>query len=424
MEHLSPRSTFAPVPDLRWLFIDLNSYFASVEQQENPALRGKPVAVVPAWTDATCAIAASYEAKAFGIRTGTKIYEAKKLCPDLVCVLARHDLYVAYHHRIFDEVENHLHVSKICSIDEAACLLLGKERERENACALAARIKRGMEAAIGPAISCSIGIAPNAFLAKIASDLQKPDGLSVLEPGHYRDRLFALRLTDLPGINVRMEERLRRAGITSVEAFWHLSPKHARLIWGGIGGERFWYRLRGYEVPDYPTRKRVIGHSRVLDPEHRSPDKAHAIASQLTVKAAARMRRYGLHACRLTLQCKSVERWRFEDQRAFAPSQDDFTFVHHLRDMWAGMMRTGRIAGLQKVAVTLHDLLEPQQITLDLFGAGEPQRDRNARLSVSMDRLNTRFGKGTITAGVPLKTSAGHVGTKIAFNRIPDREEF
>lgn len=242
MDNSAQSAVFAPVRALRWLFLDLNSYFASVEQQENPALRGRPVAVIPAMTDATCAIAASYEAKAYGIKTGTKIYEAKKLCPDLTCVLARHDVYVAYHHRIFDVVETLIPVTKICSVDEAACALMGAECEPAGAVALAHAIKTALRAQIGPAITCSIGIAPNAFLAKIASDMQKPDGLTVLEPGRYQDRLFALKLTDLPGINTRMEARLRAGGVTSVEQLWSLSPKHARMIWGGVGGERFWYK--------------------------------------------------------------------------------------------------------------------------------------------------------------------------------------
>ena len=115
--------TFKPVETLNWLFLDLNSFFASVEQQEDPALRGRPVAVVPMETDSTCAIAASYEAKAYGIKTGTKIFEAKKMCPDLVCVLARHDQYVRYHKRIFAEVENHIRNLPLWQGEEA-CLHL------------------------------------------------------------------------------------------------------------------------------------------------------------------------------------------------------------------------------------------------------------------------------------------------------------
>src|SRR5271155_2607639 len=118
-----------PIPalSLRWLYVDFNSYFASVEQQLRPVLRGKPVAVVPVETDSTCAIAASYEAKAFGVKTGTRIYEAKKMCPGLICVLAQHERYVDYHHRILVEVDKHIPVTAVCSIDEVACRLMDNE---------------------------------------------------------------------------------------------------------------------------------------------------------------------------------------------------------------------------------------------------------------------------------------------------------
>lgn len=109
---------------LRWLYIDLNSYFASVEQQLDKRLRGRPVAIVPTETEATCAIAASYEAKALGIKTGTMIYEARKLCPDLITVPARHNAYVHYHHKIMEEIEKHIPITRKCSVDEVACRLM------------------------------------------------------------------------------------------------------------------------------------------------------------------------------------------------------------------------------------------------------------------------------------------------------------
>lgn len=87
---------------LNWLYIDINSYFATIEQQVNSALRNKPIAVVPLLSDSTCAIAASHEAKLKGITTGTRIYQAKKLCPELICIKAKHNLYVEYHHKIFN----------------------------------------------------------------------------------------------------------------------------------------------------------------------------------------------------------------------------------------------------------------------------------------------------------------------------------
>ena len=113
---------------LNWLFVDLNSYFASVEQEVRPELRGRPVGVVPMMSDTTVCIAAIYEAKAFGVRTGTVVADAKRMCPEIVLVEGRHELYTEYHHRVVEAVESCLPVSAVLSIDEMACRLMGRER--------------------------------------------------------------------------------------------------------------------------------------------------------------------------------------------------------------------------------------------------------------------------------------------------------
>ena len=132
-----------PALALRWLYVDFNSYFASVEQQLRPELRGKPIAVVAVETDSTSAIAASYEAKAFGVKTGTKIHEAKRLCPGLACILARHECYVEFHHRLIEEIEQHIPVTAVCSIDEVASRLRRMEYYA-SAMSLAARLENNM----------------------------------------------------------------------------------------------------------------------------------------------------------------------------------------------------------------------------------------------------------------------------------------
>ena len=399
---------------LRWLFFDLNSYFASVEQQDNPGLRGKPIAVVPSMTDATCAIAASYEAKAYGIKTGTKIYDAKKMCPDLICVPARHDVYVAYHERIFDEVERHLPVEKRCSIDEGACRLMHNEREPDQAIAIARQIKQGLADNIGPAIRCSIGIAQNMFLAKVASDMQKLDGLIVLPPNDYKDRLFAMELRDFCGIGANMERRLNRAGIHTVAQLWHAEPKHVRKIWGSVAGEVFWYRLHGHDIADKPTQKRVVGHSRVLDPALRQSDKAYLIAKQLTVKACTRLRRYNLYARRFSVSVRTAGHkyargLNWANETSFAASQDNFVVLEALGRFWEQMQQDTHKAALLKVSVTLHDLYQPQDTTIDLFESPEHSHRKNhdIRLSRAMDALNKRFGAQTVTLGLYPKTAAG-----------------
>lgn len=420
---------FTPVSTLKWLFFDLNSYFASVEQQENPALRGRPVAVVPMMTDSTCAIAASYEAKACGIKTGTKIYEARQKCPDLVCVLAKHDLYVQYHHRILAELERHTPVTRVCSIDEAACQLFVNDRSPDRAYELALQIKAGFKRNIGENITCSIGVAPNAYLAKIATEMEKPNGLVILEPGQYSERLFKLGLTDLTGINLRMLSRLQASGIETIEQFWNLSPKHARQVWRSVEGERLWYRLKGYEIPSEATQRRMIGHSRVLDPSLRSPLKAYGISRQLTLKAAARLRRTEYNAQRFALSVRSVDRQRWSNEQHLLPTQNSFAFVKALGVLWELMLVDLCPIGLKSVSVAIYDLCDPRQLTMDLFAGDDARPEVKGKakeqlLTNTMDSINQRFGAGTVQVGLCPETSAGYVGTKIAFTRIPDQAEF
>ncbi|RPI67424.1 MAG: DNA polymerase, partial [Ignavibacteriae bacterium] len=179
---------------LRSLFIDFNSYFASVEQQTRPELRGKPVAIVPVMADTTSAIAASYEAKAFGVKTGTKIAEAKQMCPGLQLVQARHGIYIEYHHRLVEAVESVIHVERVMSIDEMACSLTGRMCKRENAVELAHEVKRVIARDVGEFMKCSVGIAPNDYLAKTATDMMKPDGLVVIEQEDLPNVLYSLEL--------------------------------------------------------------------------------------------------------------------------------------------------------------------------------------------------------------------------------------
>lgn len=421
------------LPSLNYLFLDLNSYFASVEQQENPKLRNRPVAVVPMMTDATCAIAASYEAKLYGIKTGTKIFEAKRMCPHLICVLARHDLYVTYHHRIKAAAEKVLPINQIWSIDEFDCVLMGREREPETARALAEKMKQSIATEVGPYVTASIGLAPNSFLAKVATEMQKPDGLVILQREDLPGPLLRLKLTDLPGIGVNMARRLRRAGVETIEHLWNISPKHARKIWGNVQGERFWYWLHGYEAVPYPeTFPSMLGHSRVLDPDLRAPERARLMTRRLLTKAAYRLRRKGYTVNALVFSTRLLDGRRWTDERRFPAADDVFTFLSYLDDMWRAFDRYRRteatLIRLKKISVTLHGLRLVQDVTGDLLLAGNPEQHRQyqrfQRLAGALDELQERYQKETVWLGVVPQTLAGHVGTKIAFSRVPDREEF
>ncbi len=417
-------------PALRWLFLDLNSYFASVEQQEKPKLRGRPVAVVPMISDATCAIAASYQAKKFGVKTGTNIGDARRMCPGLILVEASHSLYVDYHERIKTEIELHYPIEVVGSIDEMGLLLDSRHQDETVAVALAKQIKAGIRKNVGDLITCSVGIAPSRFLAKLASDIQKPDGLTVLHLHDMPGRIADWKLTDICGIGRRMEPRFHAAGIQSIEQLWAATSQQLHHIWGGVGGDRFWRELHGQDLGHFVTEHRSIGHSHVLAPEFRKPPEAVIVAKRLLSKVASRLRRTDYLTRGISLSIRAEDRARGDSYvRLPQPISDTFTLMHHLDLMWPDVMAQAGWVRVKKIAVTVHDLqsaLEPQQMELFTELQPTPPADliRREKLSKIMDKLNQHYGRDSIALGFMPNQVKTFSGTKIAFSRIPEKEEF
>ncbi|MFM9890146.1 MAG: Y-family DNA polymerase [Rickettsiales bacterium] len=411
----------------RFLFLDLNSYFASVEQQLKPDLRGEPVIVVPVMTDATSAIAASYEAKAFGIKTGTNVGEAKRICPGLKLVLADHAQYVIFHHRIMAAVETVLPIHHVASIDEFACELMGDERQEAVAIQKAHAIKAAIRAQVGVHVRCSIGIAPNRYLAKVATDLQKPDGLVVIRQAELPEPLMKLTPRDLPGIGRQMERRLALAGVHSFADLWELAPKQMRALWGSVAGEQMYYRLRGVDIASPETTRGSVGHSHMLAPELRPVREAHIVAQRLTLKAASRLRRIEHRAGAMDLSVRLGDFSRAAYRLNFPPASDNFQFLRALEIMWAQLMAERHPPIVRKVSVTLHHLYAEADVVPTLFDApaADPQNPKRlTTLSLAMDRLNARFGRDTVVMGFTPNRARGFSGTKIAFTRVPEQAEF
>ena len=411
---------------LNWLYLDLNSYFASVEQQINKRLRDKPVAIVPCLTDATCAIAASYEAKAYGIKTGTMIYEAKRLCPKLICVKANHENYVDYHHKILTEIEKYIPIEIVASIDEVACRLMGKQCQENEVRQLAKNIKEGLQKKIGKYIRCSIGIAPNRFLAKTASNLEKPDGLQVLYTQDVPERIKHFKLSDLTGIGRAMEYRLQRSGILSIEELYKISPKHMRKLWGSVQGERFWYMLRGVEIPIDTTQRRTIGHSHVLEPKFRQVDLAQQVMSRLLLKAASRLRRLQYYANNLSISFRTENGLKMQGTKKFYRACDNITLLNEGTKIWNDLIKKNQIRSVKKISVTLFNLKKKTELQPDLFTTIHQQHltERFESLSEAMDTINSRFGRDSIALGNIPNQIQSFSGTRIAFTRIPEKKEF
>ena len=397
---------------LRSLFIDFDSYFASVEQDDNPHLRGQPVGVVPVMADTTCCIAASYEAKAFGVKTGTRVSQAKLLCPGITLVLARHKRYIERHHQLIAAVERCIPVDEVASIDEMACTLTGSWQQQEKALTVAREVQTSV-ARIAPYIGCSIGIAPNRFLAKTACSMGKPKGLTVLNDADIPNALLHLDLRSLNGIGSRMLQRLNICGIHSVADLYAADAATLRRAWGSIGGERMYANLRGQQFIERKSSPKSIGHSHVLPPDRRGPNAAYAVLHRLLQKAAWRLRSNNFETGGLALHLRYLDKKSWHGKRPIAATSDNWLLGQAMRLMW--QQRPRPKAALLGVGITLTDLIQAANISENLFEESEKRHCLNA----TVDALNTRFGKAAIYLG-GAHNALDEAPMRIAFTQIPN----
>lgn len=447
---------YVPASGLRYLFIDFNAFFAAAAQHDEPELFGRPVVITPHDSDYSGAIAASYEARPFGIKRGTRIREAREMCPDLAVRPARHDRYVVLHKQLMGAIETVLPCDKVYSVDEAAFRLSPREATAAPAIKTAEAVKQAITEQVGPAFRSSIGLAQTRLLGKLAAEMHKPDGLTVLAPADLPGKLLHLPLGDIPGIGSGMQRRLEKNGIFDFRALWNLQPKRARAIWNSVQGERFWYALHGYEVEEPPTKTMMFGHSRVLTKGYRSPEKARAVSRALLLKAAARLRMAGLLATRLHLNAKRAPQGASDVEISFDPSQDSRHFLKALDHLWTHVAQSlgaekGEQVQLSHVSVFLTGLRRPDDPRVaqgDLFAPPPkaPKPDKKKRLWQVIDQINRdedgKLARLAAPDGKGLKRRTGstqpkhvmladqqaidldYLGTKIAFSRVPKEEEF
>jgi DNA polymerase IV len=447
--------------NLRTFFVDFNSYFASVQQQIDPALRGRPVGVVPVMAETTCCIAASYEAKRFGVKTGTMVREARKLCPGIIFILAKHEVYVHYHHLAVAAVDRIVPVRQVMSIDEMECELPTRWRTREKATELAAAVKKEILTTVGDQLHTSIGVAPNTLLGKLASDMQKPNGLVILEAKDLPHGLFHLQLQDITGIGRSMLARLNYGGIHSVEQLYAAPRDVLHTVWGGMMGDEMYDKLRGVWYAPRETVARSISHSHMLPPELRNPASAFGVLNRLTQKAAMRLRKQQFYATSMSVSVRSDHRYLAQpsghrDTR-FGETQNTQFFLHTLDKLWqSGLCH---LQHPKAVGMVLHGLVPAAMHTLSLFDEVDEQPTtvapsaltavatdtgisapptralvrtsadvqnakavRNpARLLAAMDIINKTQGKNALYFATA-HNALNNAPMRIAFNRIPDME--
>jgi DNA polymerase-4 len=408
---------------LRYLFIDFDSFFASVEQQFRPELRGQAVAIVPSiGVETTCCIAASYEAKAHGVKTGTSVREARYLCPGIRFIEANHHRYVETHQKIKNCIHSILYVEAVLSIDEMYGCLPPRWQVPAVARNKALEIKRALAKEIGPYITGSIGMAPNRFLAKLASKMEKPNGLVALDFEDLPQALYKFELSDITGIGARMLQRLRTARILDMQDLCAAERHKLHRVWGSVAGDRMWYALRGIEIPASETRRSTVGHSHVLPPRLRTEHGAHATLHRMLQKACRRLRAMDHFTGALDVQV----RFGFEPSGYWAhaahcfPTQDTVHLAEMLNALWE--LRPEDPPDPVKVSITLSKLIHQNNHTPSLFTP--PADERRKKLQAAMDQINQSYGGRMLyyAPAMEAQRSSDAAPMRIAFNHIPNLE--
>ncbi|MFA6082319.1 MAG: DNA polymerase IV [Patescibacteria group bacterium] len=404
-------SIFSQQPtDFSMLFLDMDSYFASCEQQLNPALRYKPVGVTPQLVESGCIIAASIEAKKRGAKTGMPVYLARKNCPDLILVEARPALYKQIHYQIASVLNKISPFVDPRSIDEFSMKLSPSEQNFFAARDIASKIKSDLKKEIGQYITTSVGIGPNYFLAKMAGEMSKPNGFGFMTVADAPSKLADLDLTDLTGISGGISRRLRAEGVHHIGQLYQMD----QLAWRrmlGFNGLLWWYRLRGYEIDDVQFNRSNIGHSHVLAPEWRHPEKARQVLNRLAHKVGQRLRNESFWAKKTTLLIHYVNHTKYENYTNTMPYCDSHTITELANRLFDLRPDDGEY--IIQLALTASDLVTGTVEPEPLF----PEVAKTLHLTRALDTINDKYGRDTIYNG-SMMSAKQTAPDRIPFGRV------
>ncbi|MCL5795332.1 MAG: hypothetical protein M1338_03160 [Patescibacteria group bacterium] len=396
--------------DTRYLFIDMNSFFASCEQEKNISYRHKPLVVTPVNVASGCVIAASYEAKAYGIKTGTLVRQAREILPQVIVCESNVNLYLDFHHKLVKILGQFSPFIKILSVDEAVIKLSPSEQNSARALTIARAIKEKIREKMGKYLRSSVGIGPNIWLAKMAAESEKPDGLVEVRINSLSSFLEKLKLTDFTGINSRLEKRLNYLNIFKPMDLYLASAEELRKKMG-IVGEYWYFRLHGYEMDEQRAEiPKSIGHSHILEPSLRSWSKAWAVCQKLAERAGRRLRADKLVAGGACLWIRYLGQKGWHQYLKTPQFSDSQTFLKYILILWDQAPKDARPLGLGVRMVNLSYQAGFQQSIFSL-------EQRLISLYQAVDKINDRYGSFTIKPAniLPVESSAPR---RIAFGPV------
>lgn len=388
------------------MHLDINSCFASIEQQVNPLLRGKPVAVAAYVSPGGCLLAASVEAKTYGVKTGMRVKEGRLLCPNLIILPSDPEKYRRVHLQFKCLLSDYANNVVPKSIDE---FVLSFDADFDLV-KIAKEIKQRIKNEIGDWLTISVGIGPNRFLAKTAAGLHKPDGLDTIDKNNYQKIYAGLSLTDLCGISTANAARLNRVGIFTTSQFAASTIQTIHSAFGSVAG-RYWYlRLRGWEIDDVEFDRKSFGNSYALPKPLVTNEDLAPILSKLVEKATYRMRRAGFSASgvHLAIVYRDGDYWH---QGLTVP--EIFAGSDVYRYAWRLLSHCPHRKPVRNLAVSCFNLRKQNSTQLVLFENIQKKR----KLVRAIDQMKKRYGDYVITPAIMLGT-AENVPDRIAFGGI------
>lgn len=389
----------------RIIHLDINSCFATVEQQANPLLRDKPVVVAAYTTNSGCILAASITAKRIGIKTGMRVGDAKQIYPRLIVLTPDPSKYRFIHKKIFKILKDYSDNVIPKSIDE----FVFKLQKNTSPYLASKEIKGRIKKEVGEYITVSIGISTNRYLAKIASNLEKPDGLSIIDKDNFRLIFSKLNLKDLTGIKKGNSARLNLYSIKTVNNFYDASIWKLKLAFGGIVGLYWHSRLHGFEVDNFKTIRKTYGNSYAPP-----PNKAHLkleILSKLCQKTGFRLRNAGLFAEGIHLAIS------YRDGTFWHKGIKTKEVIFDSNDMYKeslNLLRQSPSNELPRIiAVNVYGLQKSKNLQLSIF----KDLDRKNKLVKALDKVNKKWGLYTIHSA-RISTDPTVVQDRISFGQL------
>ena len=396
------------------LHIDLNSCFATIEQQANPHLRGKPIAVAAYTTPRGCILAPSIEAKRFGVKTGMRIMDGKVICPDLIILASDPWKYRNVHFALRQLISEYTADFVPKSIDEFVLDLPLREPPLK---VVAQEIKLRIKREIGEALTVSIGIAPNRFLAKLASNLHKPDGLDEISKENYLQIYSKLKLTDLPYIKSQNAARLNSMGIHTLFDFYNSTLWKLKAAFESINGYYWYLRLRGWEIDDFVSRRKSFGNSYALPKPLSTLEELSPILSKLVTKMSARLRfaGYKTRGIHLGVSYRDGSFWHkgVSFEKYYFDTRDIYKLAYRV------LSKSPYKKTVRELSVSCFDLMKRDSIQLALY----ENEIKKVNINNSIDKINQRWGDFVVTPARMLGTK-DYVPDRIAFGGMKELEEF